>query len=109
MDAGMGCISLTMVDLRSANDLSNMNPCLYHGTELIQPHSLTVVKGIPAEAELDIDNLVEHDSGEEWDKKECSDWFALSLFQLQERVLWGRGYCGGAKKSHLGEGRPHMG
>ena len=32
-------ISLTMVELRSANDHNNMNPSPYDGTELIQPHS----------------------------------------------------------------------
>ena len=39
--------SLTMVELRSANDLNNMIPSPYEGTEPVQPPSPTLVKGIP--------------------------------------------------------------
>ena len=39
--------SLTMMELSSANDLSNMFPSPYEGTEPIQPLSLVLVKGIP--------------------------------------------------------------
>ena len=65
--------SLTMVELRTANDLNNMIPSPYEGTEPMQPPSPVLVKGIPAGAESGTDSS-EEDSGEEWDKKECGNW-----------------------------------
>ena len=82
------CTSLTMVELRSANDFNNMNPCLYDGTELVQPHSAILVTGIPTEAESDTDSLDEHDSGEEWDKRECGDWWCCPSLPPREGPMW---------------------
>ena len=68
--------SLTTSELRLANDLNNMNPYLYDGLRLVQPHSPMLVQGIPTgEEESDTDSCGEpSDSEEEWDKTERSDW-----------------------------------
>ena len=63
-----------MVELRSTNDLNNMIPSPYEGTEPIQPPSPALVKGIPMGAESDTDSSEEEDSREEWDKKEHGNW-----------------------------------
>ena len=55
--------SLTMVELRSANDLNNMVPSPYEGTQPVQPPSPTLMKGIPAGAKSDTDST-EEDSEE---------------------------------------------
>ena len=62
--------SLTSSELRSANNLNNMNPYLYDGPGLVQMHSPMLVQGIPTgEEESDMDSFGEpSDSGEEWDK-----------------------------------------
>ena len=67
-----GVSFLTMMKLRSANDLNNMSQSPYKGTEPIQP-SPALVKGIPMGAESDSDTFKE-DSGEELNKKECGNW-----------------------------------
>ena len=69
--------SLTSSELQLANDLNNMNPYLYDGPGLAQPHSPRLVQGIPMgeEEESDTDSCGEpSDSGEEWDKAEHGDW-----------------------------------
>ena len=80
--------SLTMVELRSANDLNNMIPSPYEGTESIRPPSPTPIKGIPAGAESDTDSSKEDDSGEEWDKKECGNWSRCPSPPLRVGPTW---------------------
>ena len=81
--------SLTMVELRSTNDLNNMIPSPYEGTEPIQPPSPTPVKGIPVGGgESDTYSFEEEDSGEEWDKKECDDWSCCPSLPLRVGPTW---------------------
>ena len=51
--------SLTTSELRSANDLNNMNLYPYDGTRLVQPHSPMLVQGIPMGEESDMDSFAE--------------------------------------------------
>ena len=78
--------SLTMAELRSANDLNNMNPYPYDGMGLVQLHSPTLVQGIPAGEESDSDSF--DDSGEEWDKSECGDWLHCPSPPQREGPNW---------------------
>ena len=70
--------TLTMSELRAANNLNNMNPFPYDGTGLVQlhqPHSPMLMQGIPVGEESDTDSFDKPlDSGEEWDKTERGDW-----------------------------------
>ena len=79
--------SLTMVGLRSANDLNNMIPSPYEETEPVPPPSPALVKGIPAGVESDTDSFDE-DSGEEWDKKECGNWSHCPSPPLRVGPTW---------------------
>ena len=102
--------SLTMMELRLANDLSNMFPSLHEGTEPVQPPSLSSwLKGIPVGVEFDSETF-EEDSGEEWDKKEHGDWSCCPSLLLRMGHYLGGGAChspgaGGAgqKNSHMGQ------
>ena len=82
--------TLTMSELRSANNLNNMNPYPHDGTGLVQPHSPMLVKGIPmGEEESDTDSFGEpSDSGEEWDKTECDNWSCCLPPPLGEGPTW---------------------
>ena len=80
--------SLTMVELRSANDLHNMIPSPYEETEPVWPPSPTLMKGVPAGAKLDTDSLKEEDSGEEWDKKKRGNWSHCCSLPLRVGLTW---------------------
>ena len=82
--------SLTTLELRSANNLNNMNPYLYDRTGLVQPHSPMLVQGIPmGEEESDMDSFGElSDSGEKWDKTEHGSWSCCPTLSLGEGPTW---------------------
>ena len=65
--------ALTMMELRMANDLSNMVPSPNSEVELARPPPPKIIKGIPAGAESDTSSSVV-DSGDEWDKTEVRVW-----------------------------------
>ena len=79
-----------MLELRSANDLNNMNLYPYDGTGLVQLHSPMLMQGIPmGEEESDMDSCGEpSDSEEEWDKAEHSDWSCFPALPLVEGPTW---------------------
>ena len=78
--------TLTMSELRAANDLNNMNPFPYDGTGLVQLHQLhspMLVQGIPVGEESDTDSFDEPvDLGEEWDKTKCGMTGHIVLLHL---------------------------
>ena len=77
--------SLMSSELRSANDLNNMNPYPYDRTGLVKPYSPMLVKGVPAGGELVMHSYDEpSDSGEEWDKTNVAIGNAALL------CLWGK-------------------
>ena len=90
--------SLTLSELRSANDLNNMNPYPYDGPGLVQLHSPMLVPGIPMgeEEESDMDSCGEpSDSGEEWDKAEHGDWSLCPALPLgEEGPTWAEATTG---------------
>ena len=61
--------TLTMSELRAANNLNNMVPSPSSKLELVKPPSPKIVKGIPEGIESDT-NSSAIDSGDEWDKTE---------------------------------------
>ena len=61
--------TLTMSELRAANDLNNMVPSPSSELEPVKPPSPKIVKGIPGGTKSDTNSLV-IDSGDEWDKTE---------------------------------------
>ena len=67
---------LMSLELRSVNDLNNINPYLYNGQGLMEPHSPKLIHSIPTgEEESDTDSWIEpSDSGKEWDEAEHGDW-----------------------------------
>ena len=85
-------VTLTMSELRVANDLNNMNPFPYDGTGLVQPHQLhspMLMQGIPAGEESDTDSCDEPlGSGEEWDKTEHGNWSCCPPLPLGEGPTW---------------------
>ena len=66
--------SLTMMELRVANDLSNMVPSPYSEFEPVRLPAPEIIKGVLAGAESDMDSLGVEDSGDEWDKTEVGIW-----------------------------------
>ena len=80
--------SLTMMELRLANDLSNMFPSPYEGTEPTQPLAPHPGKMYTcAGVESDSDTY-EEDSGEEWDAKEHGDWVCCPSLPLRMGPTW---------------------
>ena len=80
---------LTSSELRSANNLNNINLYPHNGWGLMEPHSPRLVQGIPMgeEEESDMDSYVEpSDSGEEWDKAKHSDWSCCPAPPLGKKV-----------------------
>ena len=67
-------LSLTSVELRSANYLNNIYPYPHYGQELTEPHSPQLVQGRPVGEETDTDSWNEPSDSEEWDEHECGDW-----------------------------------
>ena len=61
--------TLTMSELRAANDFNNMVPLPSSELELVKPPSPEIMKGIPGGTESDTNSLA-IDSGDEWDKTE---------------------------------------
>ena len=70
---GSVCL-LTMMELCTVNDLSNIVPSPYSEFEPVRLPSPEIVKGLPAGAESDTDSLGVEDSGDEWDKTEVGVW-----------------------------------
>ena len=105
--------TLTMSELRVANDLNNMNPFPYDGTGLVQPHeqhSPMLMQGIPVGEESDTDSFDEPvDSGEEWDKTKCGDWSHCPSLPLGEGPTWAEATMEFMEEDHLGKGHSHMG
>ena len=97
--------SLTMVELRTTNDLNNMIPSPYEGTEPVQPPSPALVKGIPAGAKSDTDSS-EEDSGEEWDKKECGDWSRCPSLPLRVGPTWAEVHAAVQEQEALNKNAP---
>ena len=100
--------SLTMVGLRTTNDLTNMIPCPYKGTEPMLPPSPVLVKGIPVGAESDSDSS-EEDSKEEWDKNECSDWSCCPSPPLRVGPTWAEVHAAVEEKEVLNKECSHVG
>ena len=97
--------TLTMTELRTANDLNNMVPLLYSEVELARPPSPEIIKGIPVGAKSDTDSSA-IDSGDEWDKVEVGVWLHCPTPNNQNRPHLGRGPCchagrGGGQKPGL--------
>ena len=69
-------MSLTSSELRSANDLNNMNPHPIEWPGFVILQSPLLVHGIPMGAEESNSDSCGKptNSGEEWDKTETSDW-----------------------------------
>ena len=61
--------TLTMTELRAANDLNNMVPSPSSELEPMRPPSPKIIKGIPVGTKSDTNSLA-IDSGDEWDKTE---------------------------------------
>ena len=101
--------TLTLSELRVANDLNNMNPFPYDAMGLVQlqeQHPPMFMQGIPMGEESDMDSFDEPepaDSGDEWDKTECGDWshcpslplgkgptWAETTTELHRKIIWAK-------------------
>ena len=76
-----------MMELHAANDLNNMVPSPYEGTETVTQLSPQCFKGIPVGAESDMDSIGE-DSRDEWDKEECGTWSHCPSLPMKVGPTW---------------------
>ena len=99
--------TLTMSELRAANNLNNMVPSPSRELEPAKPPSPKIIKGMPGGAKSDTNSLA-IDSGDEWDKTEGVGVFShCSTPNSQNWPHLGRGPCccagrRGSQKPKLG-------
>ena len=106
MGASEGVLaSLTMMELRSANDLTNMFPSPYEGMEPVQPLSPMLVKGIPVGAESDSDTFKD-DSREEWDDKEHGNYSCCPSPLLRMGPTWAEVHAAAQEQEALDRKTP---
>ena len=79
--------SLTSVELRSANDLSNIFPCPHSGGEPPRTQSPKLVCSQPARGKTDSDSWKSPSDLEEWDESKCSDWSCCPTPPVEEEGL----------------------
>ena len=102
--------TLTLSELRAANDLNNMNPFPYDMMELVQPHqqhSPMLVPGFPMGEESDTDSFEEPvDLGDEWDKTECGNWLHCPSLPPGKGPTWAEATTESWRKIIWGEDTP---
>ena len=76
-----------MMELCTANDLNNMVPSPYEGTETVTQPSPQCIKGILVGAESETDSIGE-DSGNEWDREECGTWSCCPSLPMKVGPTW---------------------
>ena len=79
--------SLTLVELRLANDLNNICPYPKSKGELTKTHSADLVYGRSVGEETDADSWNEPSDSEEWDKPEHGNWSCCSTPPVEEEGL----------------------
>ena len=80
-------LSLTSVELRSANSLNNIGPYPNSKGELTKAHSPQLVYGRPVGKETDTDSWNEPSDSEEWDEPEHGNWSCCPTPPVKEEGL----------------------
>ena len=80
--------SSTSVELRSANDLSNIFPCPHSRGEPLRTQSPKLIHGRPAKDKTDSDSWKSPSDSEEWDEPKCDDWSCCLTPPFEEGLTW---------------------
>ena len=80
---------LTLMELRSANDLNNICPNPHSQPDLTKAHPPQMVHGVPMGEETDTDSWNESSDSEEWDEPKCINWLCCPTLPMDEQgITW---------------------